>query len=68
MENDIKEGEENLMNINNYFKLDFSGQKLEGYRKFEEFKKQQLIELGKDAKLFHCKTDNIYFYVSKKKM
>ena len=63
MEND---NEENLIDLNNYFKLDFSEQKLEGNRKFEEFKKQQLIKLGKDAKLFQCKTDNIYFYVSKK--
>ena len=25
-----------------------------------------LNKLGKDAKLFHCTNDNIYFYISKK--
>ena len=67
MENDIRnETNENLIDINKYFQLDFSEQDLKGNRKFEEFKKQKLNELGKDAKLFHCKKDNIYFYVSKK--
>ena len=63
MENDIKE---NLIVTNKYFKLDFSGQKIEGNKDFEEFKNKQIIELGKDAKLFQCKKDNIYFYISKK--
>ena len=66
MENDVKENQEYLININkNYFKLDFSKQKLKGNREFEEYKKLKLNELGKDAKLFHCKKDNLYFYVSK---
>ena len=66
MENDIRtETYENLIDINKYFQLDFSKQTIKGNRKFEEFKKQKLNELGKDAKLFHCKNDNIYFYVSK---
>ena len=66
MENDIRtENYENLIDINKYFQLDFSKQTIKGNRKFEEFKKQKLNELGKDAKLFHCKNDNIYFYVSK---
>ena len=63
MENDIKE---NLIVTNKYFKLDFSGQKIEGNKDFEEFKNKQIIELCKDAKLFQCKKDNIYFYISKK--
>ena len=67
MENDIRSSNnENLVDINNYFQLDFSEQTLKGNRKFEEFKKQRLNELGKDSKLFHCKHDNIYFYVRKK--
>ena len=67
MENDIKnENDENLIDIKDYFLLDFAEQTIKGNRKFEMFKKKKLDELGKDAKLFHCKNDNIYFYVSKK--
>jgi hypothetical protein len=67
MENDIRnENDENLIDRTEYFKLDFSEQIIKGNRNFEEFKKQKLNELGKDAKLFHCKNDNIYFYISKK--
>jgi hypothetical protein len=67
MENDIRnENNENLVDMNDYFQLDFAKEDLKGNRKFEEFKKQRLDELGKDAKLFHCKNDNIYFYVNKK--
>ena len=67
MENDIRnENNENLVDMNDYFQLDFAKEDLKGNRKFEEFKKQRLNELGKDAKLFHCKNDNIYFYVNKK--
>ena len=66
MENDIlSENQQNLIDISQYFKLDFPEQQFEGNRKFEEFKKQKLKELGKDAKIFYCKNDNIYFYVSK---
>ena len=62
MENDIIfENNENLIDINEYFKLDFPNQNIERNRKFEEFKKQKLNELGKDAKLLFCKNDNIYF-------
>ena len=66
MENDTRSiNNENLIDINDYFKLDFVEQTLKGNRKFEEFKRQKLNELGKNAKLFHCKNDNVYFYVSK---
>ena len=61
MENDLIE---KLVNTK-YFKLDFSKQKIEGNKDFEEFKNKQIIELGNDAKLFHCKKDNTYFYISK---
>jgi len=64
MENDIRtEKKQNLIDINLYFKLDFPEQNLKGNRKFEEFKNKKLKEYGKDAKLFFCKNDNIYFYV-----
>ena len=62
MENDIRN--ENKY-INDYFQLDFAKEDIKGNRFFEEFKKQRLKELGKDAKLFHCKKDNVLFYVSK---
>lgn len=66
MENDIQlKNKENLINTQNYFCLDFTGQKLERNKLFEAFKKQQLDEYGKDAKLFYCKKDNLYFYVTK---
>ena len=66
MENDTRSiNNENLIDINDYFKLDFVEQTLKGNRKFEVFKRQKLNELGKNAKLFHCKNDNVYFYVSK---
>ena len=66
MENDIKSPNyENLIDMNEYFKLDFAKENIKGNRKFEEFKKQRLKELGKDAKLFHCKNDNVLFFVSK---
>ena len=66
MENDLKSPNyENLIDMNEYFKLDFAEQSIKGNRKFEEFKKQRLKELGKDAKLFHCKNDNVLFFVSK---
>ena len=61
MENDIRN--ENYENY--YFQLDFAKEDIKGNRFFEEFKKQRLKELGKDAKLFHCKNDNVLFYVSK---
>ena len=48
-------------NEDKYFKLDFPEQKLEGNKKFEEFKKRKLEEYGSDAKLFKCKYDNIYY-------
>ena len=64
MENDIRN--ENIYYMNDYFQLDFAEQTIKGNRKFEEFKKQRLNKLGKDAKLFHCTNDNIYFYISKK--
>ena len=66
MENDISiQTNVNLIDINEYFKLDFPNQNIKGNRKFEEFKQRKLNELGKDAKLFYCKKDSIYFYVSK---
>jgi len=66
MENDSSSRKtENLICINKYFKLDFPGQTIKGNKNFKEFKNLKLKELGKDAKLFHCKRDNIYFYVTK---
>ena len=59
--------EDNLTNGHDiYFKPDFPKQIISGSIKFEEFKKRKLKENGKDAKLFYCKPDNIYFYESEK--
>ena len=59
--------EDNLANEHDiYFKPDFPKQIISGSIKFEEFKKRKLKEQGKDAKLFYCKTNNIYFYESEK--
>jgi hypothetical protein len=39
MENDLKSPNyENLIDMNEYFKLDFAEQSIKGNRKFEEFK------------------------------
>ena len=66
MENEIlSENQQNFKELIEYFKLDFPTQKLKGNRQFEEYKYKKLKDLGKDAKLFHCKIDNIYFYLSK---
>ena len=66
MENELNlENQEDLINANLYLKLDFPTQNIKGNNKFKEFKNRRLNELGKDAKLFHCKKDNIYFYVEK---
>lgn len=66
MENEIKaENLENLLHINEYFKLEYPGENIEKNKLFEEFKKRELFKYGKDAKLFKCKKDNLCFYLSK---
>jgi hypothetical protein len=67
MENEIQDKQLILTdNDANYFKLDFPNQKLEGNKSFEKYKNDKLKELGYDSKLFHCKNDNLYFYISKR--
>ena len=67
MENEsvLELNEIKYQNSAEFFKIDFPGQNLEGNNKFIEFQKQKLSQYGKDAKLFKCKYDNLYFYVSK---
>ena len=66
MENELKLlDQSNIANVKDFIKLDFPGQNLKGNKSFEDFKKEKLTELGKDAKLFYCKKDNLYFYISK---
>ena len=66
MENENIErlNENNKLNSQNIFKLDYKGQSLKGNIKFEEWKKEMLNIYGNDAKLFKCKRDYIYFYCS----
>ena len=51
-------------NVNNYFKIDYLGQRVKGNKNFDKFQKQQLIKHGTDAYLFKCKYCNICFYIS----
>ena len=64
-ESSLEMNENIIQNSSQIFKLDFPGQNIKGNSQFNEFKKQKLNEFGNDAKLFKCKYDNLYFYVSK---
>jgi hypothetical protein len=50
----------------NIFRLDYSEQNINSNSDFLKWKKSMLEIYGKDAKLFHCLEDKIYYYVSKK--
>ena len=66
MENELRFiDEQNIISINEYYKYEFPNQKLEGDKLFEQFRERKLSQYGKDAKLFKCKKDSIYFYISK---
>ena len=65
MENEIDVGLTNSKANNpNIFLLDYKGQKLKNNSKFEEWKKKRMEIYGNNAKLFKCKRENAYFYVS----
>ena len=65
MENEIDTGLTNSNENNpNIFLLDYKEQKLKNNSKFEEWKKKMIKIYGNDAKIFKCKRENIYFYVS----
>ena len=46
------------------FKMDYIGQNLKNNPDFQKWKVKMLKIYGKDAKLFACLIDNIYFYTS----
>ena len=48
----------------NAFKIEYIGQTLKINAKFRDWKNKMLIKYGNNAKLFHCKYDNIYFYTT----
>ena len=50
----------------NIFRLDYNEQNINSNLDFLKWKKSMLENYGKDAKLFHCLEDKIYFCVSKK--
>ena len=55
-----------IRNEGNIFRLDYSEQNINSNSDFLKWKKSMLENYGKDAKLFHCLKDKIYFCVSKK--
>ena len=62
------EYESNLIDNNskyseNIFKLDYKGQSLKSNSFFNTWKNKMLLKYGRDAKLFKCKSENLFFYV-----
>ena len=64
MENEfeLNVAENNEINPENIFKLEFKGQSLRSNKKFEAWKEKMMIINGKNAILYYCKKDNLYFY------
>ena len=64
MENELEVNiaENNEINTENIFKLDFKGQSLKLNKKFEAWKEKMWLKNGKNAILYNCKKDNLYFY------
>jgi len=52
---------------NDIFKLEYKGQLIKDNAKFKAFKKEKIKKYGSNAKLYHCKNENLYFYVPTKK-
>ena len=52
---------------NDIFKLEYKGQLIKDNVKFKAFKKEKIKKYGSNAKLYHCKNENLYFYVPTKK-
>ena len=50
--------------LNRIFKFDYEGQTIEKNKLFIHWKKVMLSKYGKDAKLFKCLKDKIFFYTS----
>ena len=51
-------------NFENIFKLDYKEQNLNNNLNFIKWKNEMLEKYGRDAKLFKCVKDNLFFYVS----
>ena len=47
----------------NIFKLDYKDQSLKSNSLFNAWKNKMLLKYGRDAKLFKCKNENLFFYV-----
>jgi len=64
MENELEVNisENNEINTENIFKLDFKGQSLKSNKKFEAWKEKMRLKISKNAILYNCKEDNLYFY------
>ena len=64
MENELEENiaGNNEKNQENIFKLDFKGQSLKSNKKFGEWKEKMKLKNDKNAILYYCKNDNLYFY------
>ena len=61
-ESNLKDNNSNYSE--NIFKLDYKGQSLKSNLIFDSWKNKMLLKYGRDAKLFKCKEENLYFYTS----
>jgi len=62
MENDLKVNEKFLNIIENKFKIEYFGQNLKKNKSFIQWQNEMKKYYGKDAKLFKCKKDKIFYY------
>jgi len=68
MENDDKKLKlyESSENEDNIFISEYQGQSLKNNINYKNWENSMFVKYGKDAKLFHCQEDKIYYYVSNK--
>ena len=66
MENESKEKELYEYNSDNIFGFEYKGQKGKNNQIYRKWENSMFEKYGNDAKLFYCKNDDIFFYVSNK--
>ena len=68
MENDDKKLKiyDSSENEDNIFSSEYQGQSLKNNINYKNWENSMFVKYGKDAKLFHCQEDKIYYYVSNK--
>ena len=66
MENENKEKELYEQDSDNIFSFEYKGQKGKNNQIYRKWENSMFEKYGNDAKLFYCKNDDIFFYVSNK--